>query len=173
MKKKLAINIIVALLMSFAATSVSSATPVDAPSSHQPGSIPSSHQPGSIDNRGYGLTDTAWDDVKWSTTPSDSHNNQYPPYLQMRWSTWYASYSYAWSNLPNYRIETIGQYNGYINYYYTWSSIVPNNLYEVLIQVIGVGNTGDLYNMQVRYYAYDPVTGNSNPMVLDNIGLTV
>lgn len=31
MKKKLAINIIVALLMSFAATSVASATPVDAP----------------------------------------------------------------------------------------------------------------------------------------------
>lgn len=34
MKKKLAINIIIVLLVSFVAASVASATPVDAPSSH-------------------------------------------------------------------------------------------------------------------------------------------
>lgn len=48
MNKKIAINIIAALLVSFVATSVASATPVNAPSSHQPGSI---------NNLGYGLTD--------------------------------------------------------------------------------------------------------------------
>lgn len=164
MNKKLAICIISVLLVSFVAASVASATPVDAPSSHLPGSI---------DNRGYGLTDTAWDDVKWSTTPSNSHNNQYPPYFQMKWSTGYASYLSAWTNLPGGTIDTLAKYNGWINYGYTWSSIVPNNNYETEVQVKGVGSTGNPYNMQVRFYAYDSSVSGYSYSVLDNIGLTV
>lgn len=92
----------------------------------------------------------------------------------MKWDpSTYASYLGSWTNLPNSNIDLSGRYAGWINYYYGWSSIVANNNYEVENQVKGVGSTGASYNMQVRFYAYDPSVGNLNHIVLDNIGLTV
>ena len=92
----------------------------------------------------------------------------------MKWDpSTYASYLSYWTNLPNYNVDLSGRYAGWINYKYGWSSIVANNNYEVQIQVKGVGSTGANYNMQVRFYAYDPSVGNFNYIVLDNIGLTV